>query len=421
MIRDTIAIINRPRSATFFLLVGIMTLSCANSEDLSICINRDASFVGIPPLHYASVSGDTPLYIHKLYPVHCSPNDGSCTEKESLTSGDTVAIGKTCGPWTYAQHIGRARVTVGWVVSQRLKELPAKLPFDDGEPGGRVRDPGWSPPSTIHVKLIKGTGVPVCEAYLQRLNQSVFHEPPFCSIPENDQIPGFERLNRVPLNPATVNRLFVQAYNISHDTNANDEMRPPEPPKMGTLAIRWLRGRALFSIPTVSENDNLSAWAFDPLVDIENDDKPDNVVIWRDYPPIWHEELNNTCGVATTSGMGPASSDSAPFILTGDSKEIDLKKTIQVFDNSALRQLIVRNFPKGSVFGRRFIPLGESINIFLFNRKYYFSAYQEVDGKRSNPSASKAAVEHIAVYLHQAHQTRQICEYQNADGHGWNL
>lgn len=49
--------------------------------------------------------------------------------------------------------------------------------------------------------LTKGKGVEVCETYVKRLNKTWFEKLPFCDRPENTDVPGFEKLNRVALTP----------------------------------------------------------------------------------------------------------------------------------------------------------------------------------------------------------------------------
>ena len=102
--------------------------------------------------------------------------------------------------WSYVQFIGKTRITTGWIKTESLDIRKTVLPFDDGRPS-LIGDTEVFVPATIPMKIVRGKGIPVCEAYLQRLNQTVFHWAPYCGRPENDQIPGFERLKRVRLTP----------------------------------------------------------------------------------------------------------------------------------------------------------------------------------------------------------------------------
>src|ERR1700675_1921036 len=59
-------------------------------------------------------------------------------------------------------------------------------------------------------RLTRGHALQICEAYLKRLNRTAYQEPPYCGRPENDQIPGFERLQRVALAPEEIVGLYGQ-------------------------------------------------------------------------------------------------------------------------------------------------------------------------------------------------------------------
>jgi len=131
------------------------------------------------------------------------------------------------------------------------------------------------------MKLIRGHDVPVCEAYLQRLNQTVFHEPPYCGRPENDRVPGFTRLHRVALLPQQITSLFGQLPALQVKGHAH----PRLPPTQSELTL-------------VSQGDPglLVVWAYEPKADIENTGSTANVVIWRGRPAD-EEEPAGICGV----------------------------------------------------------------------------------------------------------------------------
>jgi hypothetical protein len=44
-----------------------------------------------------------------------------------------------------------------------------------------------------------------------------------------------------------------------------------------------------------------------------------------------------------------------------------------------------------------------------------------LDAKRSTSPTAEAADQHLSVYLRETHQTKKMCEYQNANGYGWFL
>jgi hypothetical protein len=121
-----------------------------------------------------------------------------CAEtKAYLITGNIVAVGKVCGTWAYTQFIGRKVVSTGWVD-------PARLQFLRKTSAIVVAD---------RFSLTKGQGHPVCEAYLQRLNSSpYFPYPPYCDRPEDDEIPGFALLHRVPLTPQQISGRFCLSH-----------------------------------------------------------------------------------------------------------------------------------------------------------------------------------------------------------------
>ncbi len=327
----------------------------ARAEEAVDCVQRQVAFDGITPLHYATVNGvqRSNAHLHKQYPAQCGSSDESaCPGESNLAAGTIVAIAKTCGQWAFVQHIGAESLITGWLSSSRLRDRQARLPFDAGEPGGRKRQPWWHPPTTIRVALIKGRGVPVCEAYLQRINQTMFYEPPYCSRPDNDQVPGFTRLERKSLPAAVANSIYVQAFNISHPTFDNNQLRPPELPTENVVAIHWLNGTTQKMIPALTSHERLSVWSFDPSVDIENNGRPDDVVIWRGFPPVWHEDVDQSaCGDSAPALQGAVSAESYAFILNQGGRDIDVAKTAAVFGDPVVPPafLAARKFPKGSL------------------------------------------------------------------------
>ena len=386
----------------------------------AVCVEQHVAFDGIKPLHYATVSGETganlPLY--QRHPAACAVSgEGHCAESQPLKSGESVAIGKTCGAWTYVQYIGETTVTEGWIAADHLKVLPLKLPYDDGEPGGRTRQSYWQPVTTIRVRLIKGQGVPVCEAYLQRLNQTVFHEPPSCGRPENDQIPGFTRLHRVPLPASDVNESYPKTYNLSHKTSYGEQLIGPVEGRPDVAAVQMVAG-LLGPVPILAVPDNakISAWRFDPRADIDNDGQPDNVVIWRNWPPRWDDDFELfACGFAARTAYQIEPVDQVPFVFTGHSV-IDIPKSVAVFgDPTPLPkdQRLDPALPPGQQSYQWLQPRGPSVEIFEYGGKYYFDTSKDAPGKTVLDQNT------LVVYLRERDTTREVCTYQNMDPE-WN-
>lgn len=113
-------------------------------------------------------------------------------------------------------------------------------------------------------QLTKGAGTAVCDAYLMRLNETRFKDPPYCDIPEDDSIPGFSKLRRVRLKPDEVASLWGSVYWFSN----------------------WQRqvpvGEAAASEVGRNQDDRvLVAWRYEPQLSLSNDGRPEDVIIWR--------------------------------------------------------------------------------------------------------------------------------------------
>jgi hypothetical protein len=148
-------------------LFGATTASAVDATD---CIQRDVAFDGIAPLSYVAVTADvgSKVYLHTQYPTDCNAEasgDG-CKGTAYLLSGDAVTVGKTCGAWAYVQYLGEKRISIGGLPANRIMAATA------GKPPASSAAPASGDQRRYHFALTKGHGTPVCEAYLQRLNQT---------------------------------------------------------------------------------------------------------------------------------------------------------------------------------------------------------------------------------------------------------
>lgn len=125
----------------------------------------------------------------------------------------------------------------------------------------------------------QGAGTPVCDAYLQRLNETEFDSPPFCDRPENDRVPGFSLLNRVPLSPSETARLYPRILSFL----GAESSLPPHPLDSYETSLANSGGGG----------SGISAWRYDPPINIENDGKARKVVVWTGLPV---EPANRPCG-----------------------------------------------------------------------------------------------------------------------------
>src|SRR5207247_1203339 len=124
----------------------------------------------------------------------------------------------------------------------------------------------------------KGQGVAVCEAYLERLNMTEYESPPYCDRPENDAIPGFARLNRVPLSAEAVQALLPRVKGFTDYKNQDwqdivnaGRQRDGLPLQQWLSDVKTYLGKAI------------KVWRYDPPVDIDNDGVLDNVIVWHGF------------------------------------------------------------------------------------------------------------------------------------------
>jgi len=186
-----------------------------------------------------------------------------------------------------------------------------------------------------HFQLTKGTGTPVCDAYLERLNTTEYVEPPYCDRPEDGSIKGFALLHRVPLSPADVHDLYPIVWNFMLSANQKNLdwsdvnlQRQLTQTGQGRLA-----GPGEKLIQMEFDGERAKIWRYDPAIDIDNDGAPDNVEVWE--------------GSALPSGVGgrKCGDDGYPvthygesirqpqvaFVITGNNDRLDVLKTEKIF------------------------------------------------------------------------------------------
>jgi len=287
-------------------------------------------FDGTRTLQYATVAklAGRRLYVHPTPPTNCRPStQGQCPAPTYLIPGDDVAIADACNGWAYVQYLGTSKVTTGWVARDYLMVRSAPMPREPSD-GQSVYDRRYQ------FELIKGAGTPVCEAYLQRLNQTLFDSPPYCGRPESTLVPGFTFLHRRYLSLAEYNRLQSEVLSLvnnepQHDEDLDASFRP-------------------------------SAWTYAMPLDIKNDASPLPILIWdgssQDHP---------LCGTG-----GPANGGSNfAVVLEGNPRRVDAAATMQLFGVPAsMRQ-------NGPVL----TEIGRSFGIVEYRSAIYYDTFVERD------------------------------------------
>jgi hypothetical protein len=343
------------------------------------CSTRNVSFSGIPPLQYADVSGEAgaKLFLHPHPSGKCSPTESSlCTQGPYLVPGDSVAIGKSCGEWAYVQYLGKVRVTRGGVPTSNL--TPRGTPSTSTPEVEPSSDP--APSSQRYAfKLTKGTGVPVCEAYLQRLNQTDFDSPPYCGRPESELVPGFALLHRRWLTLDQYRPLWSDVHDLARNAPLHSGyVRQKNPDGSETLLPPPLK---------VAANFAPAGWLYDPRIDIDNDGEPDNVVIWSGNDRSDALE----CGGPNSRNGLPIRGDSEGLILTKDLK-LDPVRTLEVFGRFRYLSSHV-GWPE----------IGGEFSVFRFRDLFYFDTFSSPD--------TDATPHTLLVYVKTNSLRQNVCKY----------
>ena len=348
------------------------------------------------PLEFARVIGASGerARLRSEHPVLCSAKeDKRCSDGTSVPAGDTVATGTRCGEWTYVQYIGRTKASKGWIESSRLQPLSLSLPFDGGVPGGQSREQ-YSARWMVSVRLVHGHGVPVCQAYLQRINQTIFYEPPFCGRPDNDQIPGFARLRAVELTAAQVNDFAVSRVNTATYPQVRFRKQPGAIELAAAQPQQSVALDTLGVVLSVRAGQRLSVWRYEPPVDVDNDGAADNVILWRGTGnPVWEP-----CGLQTEQAPEGASLGPVPLILAADGKSVDVPKTKTIFGSPAHRDEMGHH------------SRGYSVNVFKYRDQFYFDAFVDDTGERRS----------LSVFKYSSGRLDRVCQLENSESH-WRL
>jgi len=128
--------------------------------------------------------------------------------------------------------------------------------------------------------LTYGKGVNVCEAYLERLNQSSYEHHPKCDRPENDEVPGFQALDRVKLSVEQIQPFWPSVATFLASGKVQDWQRGDEESRK--LGVRPRFGRSVEErLEALRAESTLAVYGYQKQVDIDNDGVADSIVIWR--------------------------------------------------------------------------------------------------------------------------------------------
>ncbi|MES1195753.1 MAG: hypothetical protein ABUL58_02295 [Steroidobacter sp.] len=391
----------------------------ADEDAIKQCAQEKVAFDGIKPLKYADIVGEANSHIPLLHqhPALCAlADDRQCKDKAYLVPGDTVAVANTCGEYAHVQYIGEKTVSYGWVKVDHLKER-SESSISSSSNTSAAGQSSEQQMQHYQFKLTRGHGVPVCEAYLQRLNKTEFAYPAYCGRMENDAVPGFAYLNRVPVPTKEINELIEWVAAIKNpltgiDSNYYESMN---------------RNGGVFTGPPshiefrFADNIVLSSWRYAPAVDIDNDGEPDNVLIFDTVDAKFPN-----CVSYIGNNASPDRNGQIAFAMTPDGKLIDQAKTIQIFGHpdGGFQTVPGTKGKSGEVkFVKSFRLIGNSYGLFEYRDTYYFDmffdsmyAYGGLDkdwlgdfeDKRIGDPTLKDT---LGVFLRKDNKTQQICEY----------
>lgn len=379
------------RGILLIAAIGAWQVSCASTPSAQRggnCIGAPVRFDGIAPLKYKVVTGANidQLPIYARYPGDCSDRpQADCASRRYVVGGDTLAIAKTCGSWSYAQYIGEKRITVGWVSNVRLSPWTPK-----DESGAQAESQSSDEPTERYrFRLTSGKRCPVCAAYLQLLNQTEFTRPPYCGRPDVDTVPGFDVLERIPIPASDVVRMSGPLYK---------QWNRPNPYLSGSwsAAIRDV-GRYIF------------VWKYKKPLSLGNDGMVDRVVLWQGYPLASGFLVCSARWNTWTWGYRPRQ---LPLVMKPNG-QIDEVRTRAIFEGKGTPYWVAKSpFYHGkSPFPFR--PIGQSVGLFEYRGVIYFDAFFDMSGdEREARSGIPSLANTLAVFERESHKTRKICEFQ---------
>lgn len=271
---------------------------------------------------------------------------------------------------------------------------------------------GWVPEKPDNIpegrpwifRLTKGSGVSVCRAYLDRLNQGKQAGFPFCDRPESGEEYGFIPLSRVPLSDQQMRELGNRAHSFMSSRDQDSvEKANVHSLRLGLKPTEWMTDRTIARYV----GTDIFVWRYDPLVDIDNDGVLDQIVVWRGYPVGSHLP---GCGRGDKWNW-IMSDTQMPFFVDAALTRIDEDKTMRVFGHP-LGGYKISKEGEESRYSDKFRPIGLTIGIFNYEGTHYFDTFfdswGDIEGDRRADPAIRST---LGVFLHKDGKTRQICEY----------
>ena len=260
--------------------------------------------------------------------------------------------------------------------------------------------------------LLKGKGLSVCDAYLERLNATewgAYEKLPTCGRPESDSVEEFMKLNRVPLTAEQISNLWSGVFNFVYSGNSGK----------GNDFIRATPStyKPIQEVQDSIKNGGLKVWRYKPPVDIDNDGKPDDdVIVWQGGT------RQGICG----RHAGPSNTINIhqAYVFSVDWQTLELNEA----RTRELTEHPVGGYPTtttNGMFGgfyRDYRPIGREMEIFAYQGQYYFDTFfdgwGDFEGKRradwgnGKRRVKNSLADILGVFQRKDDATKQICEYR---------
>jgi len=251
-----------------------------------------------------------------------------------------------------------------------------------------------------------GKGVPVCEAYLKRLNKSDFESPPYCDRPENTDVPGFAELNRVFLNADEILKLDRQAYGFLMNRDVHYwEKSLAERKRLGLSITTDAQLRSEIVLQLRSSAEVQRHFRFEPPVDVDNDGVRDLLVVWR--------ETGYVCGEPFGNFTRPVRGATHVLVLDKEGN-VDPARTQEIFGHPEGGYIVqIKDRTGGAVTTetKRFRPVGPTLGVIVFRDKTYFDTFYDEWGDLKNQRKDDPQIYNtLALLKHERGKTEAICE-----------
>jgi hypothetical protein len=259
--------------------------------------------------------------------------------------------------------------------------------------------------SMIRFTVTKGQSVKVCKAYANRLNQTTFSLPPYCDRPQQGHDKEFEALERQNLTPTEVAAVkrSIENFLITGGRPPSSTSRPVPPSTAPTAEeVDAILREASASLAM----GELIALRIRPKPDLDNDGRPDEVLVWR----------GGRCGETIGEATAPSRGWSYVLVTNASGTAVDWEKTVRIFGHPLggykVSYYDIDKHKRVTTVADKFRPVGTQLGVFSFQGQWYFDTFSETEWgdfqgqRRGSPDLART----LGVFIHQSGKTRQVCE-----------